>query len=214
VAGLADLPSAVWPAALRSVVVALASAALAVVSALVLALAAVPEGRFGRAIEVVAMLPLAASGLVMGVGLFLLVHPIARPDSLALPVTVLVNATLSLPYLFRLLLPQARQVQADFGRLAASLDMPAPARLRWVILPRLSRPLGYGAGLAAALSMGDLGVIALFAGDQGATLPLLVQRLMGAYRMEAAAGAALVLVALSFGVFWLFDRIGDRNADA
>jgi thiamine transport system permease protein len=74
--------------------------------------------------------------------------------------------------------------------------------------------LGYGAGLAAALSMGDLGVIALFAGDQGATLPLMVQRLMGAYRMEQAAGAALLLVSLSFGVFWLFDRIGDRNADA
>lgn len=214
VPGLMDLPSGVWPAALRSVLVALASAALAVAAALVLALAAVPLGRFGRGIEMVAMLPLAASGLVMGVGLFLVIHPVARPESLALPVTVLVNATLSLPYLFRLLLPQARQVAADYGRLSASLGMGARARLRWVILPRLSRPLGYGAGLAAALSMGDLGVIALFAGDLGATLPLMVQRLMGAYRMEAAAGAALLLVSLSFGVFWLFDRIGDRNADA
>jgi thiamine transport system permease protein len=212
--GLMDLPSGVWPAALRSVLVALASAGLAVSAALVLALAAVPLGRFGRGIEVVAMLPLAASGLVMGVGLFLVIHPVARPEALALPVTVLVNATLSLPYLFRLLLPQARQVAADYGRLSASLGMGARARLRWVILPRLSRPLGYGAGLAAALSMGDLGVIALFAGDQGATLPLMVQRLMGAYRMEAAAGAALLLVSLSFGIFWLFDRIGDRNADA
>jgi thiamine transport system permease protein len=212
--GLMDLPDGVWPAAARSVLVALASAALAVAAALVLALAAVPFGRFGRGIEVVAMLPLAASGLVMGVGLFLVIHPLARPESLALPVTVLVNATLSLPYLFRLLLPQARQVVADYGRLSASLGMGARARLRWVILPRLSRPLGYGAGLAAALSMGDLGVIALFAGDQGATLPLMVQRLMGAYRMEQAAGAALLLVSLSFGVFWLFDRIGDRNADA
>src|SRR3989338_138737 len=216
VPGLLDLPSGVWPAALRSVLVALASAALAVAAALVLALAlaAVLLGRFGRGIEMVAMLPLAASGLVMGVGLFLVIHPVARPESLALPVTVLVNATLSLPYLFRLLRPRARQVVADYGRLSASLGMGARARLRWVILPRLSRPLGYGAGLAAALSMGDLGVIALFAGDQGATLPLMVQRLMGAYRMEQGAGAALLLVSLSFGVFWLFDRIGDRNADA
>lgn len=214
VPGLLDLPNGVWPAAARSVLVALASAVLAVAAALVLALAAVPAGRFARGVEVVAMLPLAASGLVMGVGLFLVIHPVARPESLALPVTVLVNATLSLPYLFRLLLPQARQVVADYGRLSVSLGMGAGARLRWVILPRLARPLGYGAGLAAALSMGDLGVIALFAGDQGATLPLMVQRLMGAYRMEAAAGAALLLVSLSFGIFWLFDRIGDRNADA
>jgi thiamine transport system permease protein len=56
-------------------------------------------------------------------------------------------------------------------------------------------------------------VIALFADQGGATLPLLVQRLMGAYRMEAAAAAALVLVGLSFGLFWLLDR-GGRHAAA
>jgi thiamine transport system permease protein len=58
--------------------------------------------------------------------------------------------------------------------------------------------------------MGDLGVIALFAGEGQATLPLVVQGLMGSYQMEAAAGAALVLLALSFGLFWLFDQGGRR----
>ncbi len=72
--------------------------------------------------------------------------------------------------------------------------------------------LGFSAGVVAALSMGDLGVIALFAGEGKATLPLLVQRLTGAYRMEAAAGAALLLVMLSFGMFWLLDRGGRRAA--
>ena len=60
--------------------------------------------------------------------------------------------------------------------------------------------------------MGDLGVIALFAGDQGATLPLAVQRLMGAYRMDQAMGAALLLVAVSFALFWAFDTWGRRYA--
>ena len=135
-------------------------------------------------------------------------------EALALPVTMLVNATLSLPYLFRLLLPELRQIQADYRRLMLTLGLPSMAVLRWVLLPRLARPLGFGTGLAAALSMGDLGVIALFAGQQGATLPLLVQRLMGAYRMEAAAAAALVLVAISFALFWAFDRLGSRDVDA
>jgi thiamine transport system permease protein len=36
---------------------------------------------------------------------------------------------------------------------------------------------------------------------------------MGAYRMEAAAAAALVLVVLSFGLFWCLDR-GGRHAAA
>ena len=61
--------------------------------------------------------------------------------------------------------------------------------------------------------MGDLGVITLFAGDSEETLPLAMFRLMGAYRMEAAAGAALVLLVLSFGLFGICDWWGRRNAD-
>ena len=72
--------------------------------------------------------------------------------------------------------------------------------------------LGFACGLTAALSMGDLGVIALFSDHEHSTLPLQMYRLMGAYRMEAAAGAALLLLVLSFGIFWIFDRIGRGNA--
>ena len=151
---------------------------------------------------------------MLGTGLFLALRPFVTPEAVALPVTILVNATLTLPFLVRLLLPEAQQLQADYSRLTASLGLPPATVLRYVTLPRLARPLGYGAGLAAALSMGDLGVIALFAGDSGATLPLLVQRLMGAYRMTQAGAAALILVTLSFALFWAFDRIGSRYADA
>lgn len=160
------------------------------------------------------VLPLATSGLVLGTGLFLIVRPFMPPAALALQVTVMVNAALSLPFVYRLLLPEARVLQADYGPLADSLGLRGVGRLRWLVLPRLARPLGFGAGLAAALSMGDLGVIALFAGSDGATLPLVVQRLMGAYRTDAAAGAALVLVSLSFALFGVFDLWGRRYAAA
>ena len=78
---------------------------------------------------------------------------------------------------------------------------------------RLRRPLGFASGLVAALALGDLGVIALFADPDRATLPLQVYRLMGSYQMEAAAGAALLLLGLSLGAFVLLDR-GGRLADA
>ncbi len=211
VPGLFPLPNGVVDALARSVLIALGSALLAISAALVLALAV---ARGAKGLELAAMLPLAASGLVMGTGLFLAVHRVARPESLALSVTVMVNATMALPFLFRLLLPETRALLADYGRLSDSLSLSGIARLRLITLPRLARPLGFGTGLAAALSMGDLGVIALFAGERSATLPLLVQRLMGAYRMEAAAGAALVLVTASFALFWVFDRWGARHAAA
>ncbi|HQU68387.1 MAG TPA: thiamine/thiamine pyrophosphate ABC transporter permease ThiP, partial [Albidovulum sp.] len=205
---VARLPLAVWQSALWSVSVSLAATALALLLALPIAL-----GR-GRLLEVTGMLPLATSALVVGTGLFLILRPVASPASLAMPVTALVNAVMALPFCLRALIPAARQVEADYARLADSLGLTGLARLRYLTLPRLRRPLGFAAGLTAAMSMGDLGVIALFADPDRATLPLQLYRLMSAYRMEDAAGAAVLLMVLSFGLFWLFDRGGHMDAAA
>ncbi|WP_415182874.1 thiamine/thiamine pyrophosphate ABC transporter permease ThiP [Phaeovulum sp.] len=203
--GIADLPPQVWQAAGRSLGVALASTALTIVLVLPLALAA-PRRWIGLA----ATLPLIASPLVLGTGLYLLLRPVAAPASLALPVTVLVNAALALPFAYRTLLPAAQTLHADYDRLATSLSLTGFARLRLLTLPRLARPMGFSAGLAAALSMGDLGVITMFADTSNATLPLALYQLMGAYRMADAAAAATLLMGLSFAMFWAFDRVGSH----
>ena len=205
--GVLEMPGAVWAAALRSVLVATGAAILCVAMALALAL------RGGMLASVIGVLPLAASGLVMGTGAFLIVFPFIRPADVALGITVLVNATLALPFALRAIAPAAAQIKADYGRLGASLGMTGGAWLRLVVLPRMRRPLGFAAGLAAALSMGDLGVITLFAGQSEETLPLAMYRLMGAYRMDAAAGAALLLLGLSLLLFWICDHWGRGNAE-
>ena len=88
------------------------------------------------------MLPLAASSLVIGTGLFILARPYAQPGDLALPVTALVNAAMALPFAFRAILPAARQAQADYGRLADSLGMTGANRLRLGHAAPLAPPLG------------------------------------------------------------------------
>jgi thiamine transport system permease protein len=208
---LAGLPAPVWQAAARSVAVSAASTLLTLTLALPMALA-VAKKRRGRILESVGMLPLATSALVTGTGLFLILRPLASPATLALPVTVAVNAVMALPFALRSLIPAARDLEEGYGRLAQSLGMRGAARLRLLTLPRLRRPLGFAAGLTAALSMGDLGVIALFADADRATLPLQLYRLMGAYRMADAAGAAVLLLALSLVAFWILDRGGHADA--
>ena len=203
---LASLPAEVWVAAGRSVVMALTSAMLTLLLALPIALALASGGRAW--IEAAGMLPLVASPLVLGTGLFLLLRGAATPRDLAIPVTVGVNAIMALPFALRAVIPAARTLQADYGRLAASLGLQGMARLRLLTLPRLARPLGFGGGLAAALAMGDLGVITLFGDSRNATLPLKLYQLMGSYRTADAAAAAVLLMGLSFGMFWLFDRGG------
>lgn len=207
------LPASVWQAALRSVSLAVIATALSLALTLPLAFAAA-GARVGKLAEALGFLTIAASPLVMGTGLFIALRGWADPIALALPVTALVNAAMALPFLMRILVPEIAAIHTRFGPLAAALDMPPAARLGWLWWPRLRRPLGFSAGLAAALSMGDLGVIALFADPDRATLPLQMYRLMNAYRMEQAMGAALLLLALSLALFWLFDRGGRLDADS
>ncbi len=207
IGGLTEMPADIWRAAVRSIFVAVTSAALCIMTALALAL------RGGVTVSVVGVLPLAASSLVVGTGLFILIYPLASPTEWALVVTAVVNATLALPFGLRTITPSVDAVARDYARLGASLGM---SRVTWVtriVIPRIRQPLGFAAGLAAALSMGDLGVVTLFAGNDQETLPLAMYRLMGAYQMQAAAGAGVLLLGLTLGVFWLCDQGGRRNAD-
>ncbi|WP_397541850.1 thiamine/thiamine pyrophosphate ABC transporter permease ThiP [Roseovarius salis] len=210
--GVAGMPGAVLEAAAVSLAVAAGSTVILLSAAVPMA-AAVALGRHGL-LELAGLLGLAASPLVIGTGLFILIRPLADPTALALPVTALVNAVMSLPFALRILVPRAREVVGRYGRLGLSLGLAGGPFLRLVFLRRMRAQIGFAAGLAMALSMGDLGVITLFADADIATLPLQIYRLMGAYRMEAAAGAALLLLVLSVGTFWALDRGGRWHVEA
>lgn len=210
IVGFVKMPATVWYSAGVSIGVSLAS--VLVMLALALPMAGWIAGRARGGVEAIGLLGLAASPLMIGTGWFILINPVADPFSLAWPVTALVNAMMALPFALRVLVPPMRDVVQEYGRLALVLNMKGWSLWRWLILPRLRAQTGFAAGLTGALSMGDLGVIALFADADRATLPLQMVRLMGAYQMEAAAGAALVLLGLSLGIFWLFDKGGRWNA--
>ncbi|MEX0281037.1 MAG: thiamine/thiamine pyrophosphate ABC transporter permease ThiP [Arenibacterium sp.] len=212
--GLLNLPHVVIEAAGLSLLVAAASTIIMLLFALPMAAALAVSTRRGTWIELAGLLGLAVSPLVIGTGLFILVFPLTDPGSVALQVTACVNALMALPFALRILVPAARDAVSQQGRLALTLGMSKVSFVRLVLLPRMRPQIGFAAGLCAALSMGDLGVIALFADPQLATLPLQVFRLMGSYQMQAASAAALVLLVLSVTVFWVLDRGGKRFAEA
>jgi len=213
VAGLDDLGGAVWAAAGRSLIVA--ALAIAVTLTLSLGLAALIAALQTRGSRVAArvadlagLLPVAASPFVVGIAFIVVLRPVADPFALALPLTAIVNAAMATPFALRILIPAIRLAHEEHGRLADSLGLTGMARIRILYWPRVRQPLGFAAGLSGALAIGDLGVIALFSTPDAPTLPLLMHMLAGSRQIDAAYGAAFVLVALSFGVFWIFDRLG------
>jgi len=208
-----EVPPQIFAASLTSLTIAIISTALCLAMALTLALAFARRGSLACSLaEATGILGLASSPLVVGTGLFVLIFPYAQPMAFALPITASVNAMMALPFALRVLIPAVRETYGDYLHLRMSLGMGRWIWMTRILAPRLRRPIGFSAGLAAALSMGDLGVIALFADPDLQTLPLMLYRLMGAYRMDQAAATAVVLVVQSLFLFWMFDRGGRGHA--
>jgi thiamine transport system permease protein len=212
-AGLPALDGAVWAAAGRSLAVAVGSTALTLavalpIAALAAGLAGRGRGKAAALAQTLGLAPLAASPFVIGIALFIVLRPVADPAALALPLTGLVNAAMATPYALGVLISALRDARAARGRLADSLGLTGATRFRALYWPHLRAPLGFAAGVAAALSAGDLGVIALFSAPDAPTLPLLMHLLAGSRNVTAAYGAAFVLVGMAFALFWTCDRAG------
>jgi thiamine transport system permease protein len=208
--GIPDLPSDLTRAIAASLSVALLSTLCLIVIAL--PLSAWLASRQVTWLESLGLVGLVVSPLTIGTGWFILINPVADPRAFALPVTALVNMLMALPFALRILVPPCQQALAEHGRLAQALNLRDRHVWRHVLRPPLAAPMGFAAGLCAALSIGDLGVITLFADPTRGTLPLLMYQLMGAYRMDAAAAVALILLVLAFGLFLAFDQGGRRIA--
>lgn len=104
-----------------------------------------------------------------------------------------INALMALPFSLRVLQPALRSHVQRTGRLSASLDLVGFRRLRLIDGPALMRPLLVAFCFALALSLGDLGAVALFGGNGLVTLPWLIYARLGSYRTTDAAALTLIL---------------------
>ena len=153
--------------------------------------------------------------LVLGTGLFLLLRPYADVFSLALGLVILINALLALPFVLRILEAPIHQLAGSHDRLVQSLGITGWSRFRWLDWPVLKTPAGLAIGIAASLSAGDLGAIALFGSDRVTTLPLLLYQRMGSYRLHEAAVTAVLLLLTCLLLFlfsqWVIQRSWERQ---
>lgn len=209
-----------WAAVGRSVSVALASGALALALGLGIILTSravkirLRRRGLAEALESMGIVAFVLPPLVLGAGLFVLLRGVADVFAIGLGLVVVVNALMGLPFVIRIVGPAADRALATQGRLADSLGMAGLSRFRLVDWPVLRRPIGLGLALATALSIGDFGVIALFGTQDTQTLPMLLYRLMGAYRLDQAAIVGLVLITLCLAFFLVIERgVGGRRRD-
>lgn len=150
--------------------------------------------------------------IVIGAGWFLLLRHAGSVFAVAPVMVVAVNATMAMPFALRAIRPAYDAASERHERLCAQLGIVGWNRLRLVEWPVLSRPLATAFAFAMALSLGDLGVIALFGSDSLQTLPYLLLARMGSYRTADAAGLALLLGVLCLALVLLADRLGKERS--
>ncbi|WP_137129297.1 thiamine/thiamine pyrophosphate ABC transporter permease [Rhizobium sp. FY34] len=131
--------------------------------------------------------------VVLGTGWFLLVRPVFEVSRAAPLLVAAINMLMALPFVIRVLAPAFETHARRTDRLAASLNISGLARLRLIDWPILRRPLAMALSFAMALSLGDLGAVALFGSQDLVTLPWLVYSRLGSYRTNDADGLALIL---------------------
>lgn len=131
--------------------------------------------------------------VVLGSGWFLLLRPVGDVSIFAPAIVAIINMLMALPFVMRVIEPAYVTHEARNGRLSAALGLGGFSRFRFVDWPVLWRPAATAFSFAMALSLGDLGAVALFGSESFVTLPWLVYSNMGSYRTQDAAGYALIL---------------------
>ena len=168
-----------------------------------------PATRFlARVLPPMGSLILLVPPVVVATGWFLVLRPFGETGRFAPAIVTVINALMALPFVLRVLEPAYRTHLARTARLALSLGVTGLHRLRWIDLPALKKPFLMAFAFAMALSLGDLGAIAIFGAEGFVTLPWLLFSRMASYRTADAAGIALVL-----GVLCLLLTLPSAAAD-
>ena len=208
---------AVLAAATQSLVFALGAALLSVLLSLSLVamrrkLETARKGGRRSVLETLAgtgaNLVLVVPPIVIGAGWFVLLRGWVDVFAAAPVMVVAVNAAMAMPFAMRAIRPGHDAAGARHDRLCASLGISGWTRIRLVDWPVLRRAVLTATAFAMALSLGDLGVIALFGSESVQTLPYLLYSRMGSYRTQDAAGLALLLGLLCLTLIWLAEHLG------
>lgn len=208
-----------WLSTAFSLVIGLASALFSVVTAWLILrttsdLAYRNKTRLAASLELGAQIGYVVPPLVLGTGFFVLIIPYSSVFNWTVPIVILINTCVGLPFVIRILGPAMRQNKIRYQRLCQSLSLSGWSQFKLVDWPIIRRPVSLSAGLVAALAMGDLGVVALFGTPELTTLPLRLYHQLSAYLIDEAAVTAVFLLLNCLLIFWLLSYLigGRRHA--
>ena len=197
-----SLQSALWATAFAVVIGGIASLAIAA------------AGRRARLLDVGLMLPIGTSAVTIGFGMLITFDspPVDwRAEWWLVPVG---HALVAVPFVVRSTVGVLRSIDAGLCDAAATLGASPTTAWRETVVPALWRPLAVGAGLAAAISLGEFGATSFLSRSGGETIPIAIDALLGrtGSSLQAQGYVLATMLAVATAVMVMaVDRI--RNVD-
>ncbi len=174
-------------------------------------------GRSGKLLDTGLMLPLGTSAVTIGFGMLITfdVSPVDwRASWWLVPVG---HALVAVPFVIRAALGVSRSIDPDLRAAAATLGATPIRAWATTTLPFLRRPLATGAGLAAAISLGEFGATSFLSRSGSDTLPIAIERLLGRtgrlFQPQAFALSAILAVATMAIVMLVDAGAANENKD-
>jgi thiamine transport system permease protein len=174
-------------------------------------------GASGRLLDTGLMLPLGTSAVTIGFGMLITFDtpPVDwRAEWWLVPVG---HALVAVPFVVRSALGVVRSISPDLRNAAATLGAPPVRAWASTTVPFMRRPLIVGAGLAAAISLGEFGATSFLSRSGSDTLPLAIDRLLGrtggVFQAQAFA-LATILAAATIAIVLLVDLAGEEGGRA
>ena len=204
------------PAIRNSLLFGLATLAIAVPMGVVVSVLTVRAGRSGRLVDTLAMVPLAVSGVVFGIGLLRgLVFGIPLPGGWRFQVTgavaiVVAHAVAAYPFVTRNVSPLLTALDPALIESARALGASRVRALLDIELPLVANGIVAGAAFAFAISIGEFSsTVILASGSESYTMPVAVERYLGRRSGPAIAMGTLLLL-VTAASFVVIDRVGGR----
>ena len=172
--------------------------------------------RYGGLLGASSSLVLLVPPIVLGTGWFLLLRPFGNVARFAPILVAIINALMALPFVMRVLEPAMQTHHDRTKHLVAGLGISGFWKLWHIDRPVLLKPILLAFSFAMALSLGDLGAVALFGSNDFVTLPWLLYSRLSSYRTADADGLALILgmLCLLLTIASTFERPNERAGHA
>jgi thiamine transport system permease protein len=152
---------------------------VAVVIGALAALAIAETTAGGRVLDTALLLPIATSAVTVGFGILITFDEDPFDWRGTWWIVPIGHALVAIPFVVRTVLPVLRGVEVQRREAAATLGASPLRAWRAVVLPHLRRPLVIGAGIAAAISLGEFGATSFLSRSGQETMPIAIERLLG-----------------------------------